>query len=295
MNSITVKAPAKVNLYLKVLSKRRDSYHNIHTIFERISLCDTIRISKIPKGIVVRSDRPLTKNPKDNLVYKAAHHMLMRYGIRSGVKIEIKKRIPVAAGLGGGSSDAAATILGINELFGLKLRPVSLIPVGNKIGADVPFFLLEARFAAGRGIGGNLDIIDSKSRLWHLLVFPGFKVETKLVYKAFDSLKNPKPNNLTCKMSDAKIVSSLTGHSGIEAMLHNDLERAAISKKAVLYGIIKSLERLLGRKFIVSGSGPSLFCLYGTGREAIAGKKAILRSIPAAERALWRIFAVSTA
>ena len=295
MDSITVKAPAKVNLFLKVLSKRKDSYHNIHTLFERISLYDTIRISRIPKSIIVRSDRPVTKNPKDNLVYKAAQGMLRRAGTSSGVKIEIKKRIPVAAGLGGGSSDAAATILGINKLFNLKLGPASLIRMGNKIGADVPFFLLNTRFAVGRGTGGDLSIIDSKKGLWHLLVFPGFKVDTKSVYKAFDALKSVKSRRLTCKMPGVKIVSSLTDHRDIEAVLCNDLEDAAISKKGVIGGILKSLGQLLGKKFIVSGSGPSLFCLYGTGKEAIAAKRAILRHVPAGERAGWRIFAVRTA
>jgi 4-diphosphocytidyl-2C-methyl-D-erythritol kinase len=334
MNSITVKAPAKVNLFLKILSKRRDSYHNIHTLFERISLYDTIKITKIPRGITVKADKPVTKNPKDNLVYKAANSMLARAGVRSGVRIEIKKRIPIAAGLGGGSSDAAATIIGINKLFNLKLKSVSLMKIGSKIGADVPFFLLDAPLAVGKGTGGNLSIMDSGKTLWHLLVFPGFKVDTKSVYKAFDSLKTGKSslgsarddtepvevsNPLTCGTRGVKIqalssilggavrrsqrrkrfgeggVSSLRDQIDIEALLYNDLERAAISKKQIIGGISKSLGQLLGRRFIVSGSGPSLFCLYGTGREAVAGKRAILRCVPAADRAGWRIFAVRTA
>src|SRR3989338_6988043 len=99
MNSVIVKAPAKVNLFLHVLSKRRDSYHNIYTLFERISLADVIKITKIPKGIVVKSNVFITRNPKDNLVYKAAEAILKRGKVKSGVKIEIKKRIPIAAGL----------------------------------------------------------------------------------------------------------------------------------------------------------------------------------------------------
>jgi len=295
MTSITVKAHAKVNLFLRVLSKRRDSYHNILTLFERISLYDTIRISKIPRGIVVRSDKPITINPKDNLVYKAAQSMLSGAGIRSGVKIEIKKRIPIAAGLGGGSSDAAATIIGINKLFDLKLNKASLVRIGKRIGADVPFFLLDTHFALGKGVGDDLTIIESKRRLWHLLAFPGFKLDTKGVYKAFDRLKKTGLKRLTGQKPDVKMIASLMERGGIGTMLYNDLERAAISKKKVLSGILKGLGRLLGRSFIVSGSGPSLFCLYGTGKEAIAGKRAILRGVPAGKRKGWRIFAVKTA
>jgi 4-diphosphocytidyl-2-C-methyl-D-erythritol kinase len=295
MNSITLKAPAKVNLFLRVLSRRRDGYHNINTVFERISLYDTIKISRIPKGIVVRSDKAITKNPKDNLVHKAAGAMLACARIKSGVKIEIKKRIPIAAGLGGGSSDAAATVLGIDRLFGLKFGSARLLKIGERIGADVPFFLLNTRLASGRGIGGNLSIIDSKGELWHLLVFPGFKVDTKSVYKAFDRLKKRRPNSLTSKMPGVKIFSSLKDNGLIEKALFNDLERAAISKNKAIGGILKSLGQLLGKKFIVSGSGPSLFCLYGTCKEANAARQVVLKGIPASERALWRILAVKTA
>ncbi len=185
MTSITVTAPAKVNLFLKVLSKRKDSYHNILTLLERISLADKIKISKILKGIIVKSDKLITRNPKDNLVYRAAEMILKHGRIKSGVKIEIKKRIPIAAGLGGGSSDAAAVLIGLNKLFRLRLNNNTLSGFGKKLGADVPFFILNTPFAIGRSKGDVLKTVHSKSRFWHLLIYPGFKMATKDVYKAF--------------------------------------------------------------------------------------------------------------
>ena len=151
MKSITLSAPAKVNLFLKVLNKRSDGYHNIYTLFERISLADKITITAIPCGIEVSSDKFITADPKDNLVYRAAELILKKgkVGVKKGVKIRVAKRIPIAAGLGGGSSDAGAVLMGINRLFDLKLKQAELVKLGNKLGADVPFFLLNTPFASG--------------------------------------------------------------------------------------------------------------------------------------------------
>jgi len=295
MNSITVRAPAKVNLFLKILSKRKDRYHNIHTLFERISLYDTIRISRAQKGIIVSSDKPITKDPKDNIVYKAAQAILKQGKPGYGVLIEIKKRIPIAAGLGGGSSDAAATLIGINKLFNLGLGRSALMRIGRSLGADVPFFLLDARFAVGKGIGDDLDIIKIKRRLWHILVYPGFKVSTKDVYKVFDGLPGRESKGLTYSRQGAKIQTPLTGYKNMEQALYNDLERATLLQKGIIGCILEGLAQLLGKKFIVSGSGPSLFCLYGTGKEAIAAKRTILRRMPANKRRGWQIFVVKTA
>ncbi len=288
MDSITVTAPAKVNLFLKILSKRKDSYHNIFTLFERISLADTIRISKIPKNIVVRSDIAVTRNQKDNLAYQAAALILKYKRIKSGVRIEINKNIPVAGGLGGGSSDAAAVLIGINKLFRLKLSNNILIKLGKKLGADVPFFLSGASFAVGTGKGDKLKVIKSRSRFWHLLINPGIRLSTKLIYKAFD---------LTPNLADVKInpASELKiNYARIESMLYNDLEKTAVSKKEIIGKILKGLAQLLGKKAIVSGSGPSLFCLYRTRKEAIRARKKVLSSVPAGKRIGWQIFVVGT-
>ncbi|MFA5084996.1 MAG: 4-(cytidine 5'-diphospho)-2-C-methyl-D-erythritol kinase [Candidatus Omnitrophota bacterium] len=306
MNSITVKAPAKVNLFLKVLGKRKDSYHNILTLFERISLADTIKISKIPKGIVVKSDMLITPDARDNLCFKAAEAVLKRGKVVSGVKIEIKKRIPIASGLGGGSSDAASTIMGINRLFKLRLNSKTLLDIGRKLGADVPFFLLDTQFAIGRGRGDMLEVVKSKAKFWHLIVKAGYKTATKDIYGSFDraskrlilrhgsgSSAELLPKHLTPRSGSAKIHPLLElrmDYAEAESILHNDLERAVSLKKGVTGRIFKSLAQLLGKKIIISGSGPSLFCLYRTRREAIEARDAVLKSMNALSRTNWQIF-----
>lgn len=288
MNSITLTAPAKVNLFLKVLNKRSDAYHNIFTLFERVSLADKIKITKIPKGIVVSSDVFITANPKLNLVYKAAELILKYKKARSGVKIKISKKIPIAAGLGGGSSDAAATLAGINRLFGMKLGQAKLVSLGRQLGADVPFFVLDTAFAFGRSRGDKLEAAKPGLTLWHLIINPGFKVAAKDVYEAFD---------LTTNRTDAKIhnrTKIFTDLNALESMLHNDLEDIVVAKKDGVGNIIKRLASSLGKKAILSGSGPSVFCLYGTRKEAVAAKKRLLASVPPAEREGWQVVVART-
>lgn len=297
MASIELTAHAKVNLFLKVLGKRRDSYHNILTIFERISLADRIKISRTRSGISVSSDRPITRDQRDNLVYKAAKLILAYKKVRGGAAMRITKRIPVAAGLGGGSSDAAAALIGINRLYGLKLDNEALMELGSKLGADVPFFISGARAAIGTGIGDRIRPLKAKKALWHLLVNPGFGIPTKDIYKEFDQKVKKEPKCLTMVPSGAKIHSLLgeaVDFGTIEPMLHNDLESIAVAKKAVLGSIIGRLATLLGKKAIVSGSGPSVFCLYSTRKEAQRARSVFVKSLPAGERKRWQVFVVGT-
>ncbi|MCX5679402.1 MAG: 4-(cytidine 5'-diphospho)-2-C-methyl-D-erythritol kinase [Candidatus Omnitrophica bacterium] len=293
MPSITLTAPAKVNLFLKVLGRRRDGYHNIHTIFEKISLADKITITSVPHGIKVLSDKVITRNPEDNIAYKAAELVIREFKISSGVSIYIRKKIPMAAGLGGGSSDAASVLMGMDRLFGLRISKSRMIDLAAKLGADVPFFVLGAAFATGKGIGEKLKPLNMGRKLWHLLVFPGFESATKEVYEAFDRLDFA----LTGHTGDVKIgrlFQSFTVFKVIEAMLYNDLQCAAISEKKVLGSIIERLTASLGKKVVLSGSGSSVFCLYRTGKEAVKAKARIYRSIPAVMRKHWDIFVVQT-
>lgn len=294
MNSIKISAPAKVNLFLKVLNKRKDGYHNIETLFERISLADEIKISKIPKGIIVSSDKFITSDSKDNLVYKAAELILEKAGIASGVKIHIKKNIPIAAGLGGGSSDAASVLIGLNKLFNIGLTRKELAVFARQLGADVGFFILDTPFAIGRDRGDKLEKARIKAKLWHLIINPGFKLATKDIYAAYDKRR---PKLLTRYGGNVRIHRSLTDSlnpESLEDMLYNDLEEIAIEKKNLLGSIIERLAYHLGRKAIVSGSGPSVFCLYRTGKEVRAAKDKIFRSVPASQRKGWQVFVTST-
>lgn len=297
---------------MKVLSKRKDSYHNILTLFEKISLSDTIKITKIPlaRGIVLKCDRPVTKRPSDNLAYKAARAILGYKKVKFGVKIGISKRIPAGAGLGGGSSDAASVLIGINKLFNLNMPRSKLMELGRALGADISFFISGASFAIGSGKGNRLKEMPSKARLWHLLIWPGFAVSTKDAYDRFDRSSKcliPRRNSgsstklrskyLTRRQGNVKItipLPDISNLSAVESMLHNDLEDIAKSKYKVIGNIIERLALILNKKAILSGSGPSLFCLYRTREEVISAKERLLRSVPEGERRLWQVFVVST-
>lgn len=294
MNSITIAAPAKVNIFLKILNRRKDGYHNIFTLFERVSLSDTITIKKRPSGIKVTSNVTITGKPEDNLAYKAAFAILRHENIDSGVSIHINKRIPIAAGLGGGSSDAASTLLAVNKLYRLGLKKEALMKIGRKLGADVPFFILEKPFAYAKGAGDRLEIVPQRKRFWHIIINPGFKVATKDIYQALDKAR---ARRLTKKAPNATINRPVRGPlqaDVLEPMMHNDLEEIVISKRVVIGTILRRLANLLGTKVIVSGSGPSVFCLYETRKEAEKAKELIFSSIPGRERKGWHLVIAKT-
>ncbi|MBN2452996.1 MAG: 4-(cytidine 5'-diphospho)-2-C-methyl-D-erythritol kinase [Candidatus Omnitrophica bacterium] len=286
MSSIELTAPAKVNLVLKVFNKRKDGYHNLLTLFERISLSDLVTVSMAPSGISITCDRAVVKRAKDNIAYKAAELILKTARVGAGVRIDIRKRIPVAAGLGGGSSDAAATLIGINRLFNINMGKAGLMRLGAKLGADVPFFIFDTPFAVGRGIGDRLKKADLRVKLYHLLIYPGFKVATKDVYKALDL-------GLTMRRGGDKITLP-KDWSGFEGIVHNDLEDIIIIKRPVIGKVIQCLVSSLGRKAMVSGSGPSVFCLYRTRREAVRARDKLFSSVPARLRRNWQVFIVET-
>lgn len=288
MTSIRLLAPAKVNLFLKILNKRPDGYHDILTLFDRISLADRITISKIPEGIVVSSDRFITHRQKENLAYKAAALILERGRVKGGLRIKIEKRIPIAAGLGGGSSDAAAVLMGVNRLCSMRLSPSVLLRLAGRLGADIPFFMLNSPFAVGRSRGDKLEKLPLKIRPWHLVVNPGFGVSTKAIYEKFDASQGLTKKRRNAKIHPVCVIPA--DFAALESMLHNDLEKAAIAEEKLIGGMIERLAYTLRKKAIVSGSGPSVFCLYRTRKEAKEAKRKFLISIPAGMRKLWKVF-----
>jgi 4-diphosphocytidyl-2-C-methyl-D-erythritol kinase len=174
-------SPAKVNLILKVLRKRPDGYHDLATLMQRISLYDEMSFARREEGISLHCDNDALPEDEGNIVYRAAQALLARCPAPAGIDITLKKRIPLAAGLGGGSSNAATTLTAVNELMGRPCNQQELLHIGARLGADVPFFIF-GRTAWAFGIGERLHAAPETPRFWFVLVNPGFSLSTKIVY-----------------------------------------------------------------------------------------------------------------
>ena len=183
MQEIRVRAHAKINLYLDVVGKREDGYHNLETIFHSIGLHDEVIIRKqAAKGITIHCDHVGVPCDSRNLAYRAAYLLGDVAGGIGGIAIDIQKRIPVAAGLAGGSANAAAVLHGVNELFGLGFTQATLMQLGAQLGADVPF-CLHGGAAFGIGIGDQLTPLPTLSDVPLLLLNPGIEIPTATVFK----------------------------------------------------------------------------------------------------------------
>ena len=284
MKSITLDAPAKINLYLDVINKRRDSYHNIATIFQKLKLCDRIKVSTAKRGISLCSDSPALPNGKTNLAYRAASLMKNEFQIKDGVDIAIKKKIPIAAGLGGGSSDAASVIMAIVKLFGLRVNLSRLIKLAKTIGADVPFFISEYNCAIGRGIGSRLKELSAHTPSYVLVLVPRMRIYTRTIYRKL-TLRLTKPTmdvNLI-----AHILSHEDGLTRAANSLYNRLEDVVLP----IYPIVSEGKKILSSHAegtLLSGSGPAIFGLFSKRKEAVKARRSIRRDKK------WQLFLTET-
>ena len=245
-------APAKVNLVLRILRKRKDGYHEIKTVFQKISLADTLHfgLTKEP-GIAITTNHANLPTGEENLVYRAARMILDGADYRGGLWVRIHKRIPLGAGLGGGSSDAATTLRAGSELLGLRLTQKDMARMGAKLGADVPFFFMKGA-ALGSGIGDRLRPIELPE-FWYVLINPGFEVSTAWAYRAVRLTKKP------FHYSFNKFATSLRG---IGRILQNDQEDG-VSRVHPEIGTIKDLLLSAGAEgALMSGSGPTVFGIF---------------------------------
>ena len=262
---IRFRAPAKLNLYLRVLGRRPDGYHEIETLFERIDLADELTIEAHPDRLLLTCTDPALSCGEDNLVLKAARVLQQVSGTSRGASLHLLKRIPIAAGLGGGSSDAAAALLGLNQLWGLGLGPGRLQELAATLGSDVPFFLCESPWAIGRGRGETCEPLESSRQLAQVLVVPDAALSTKEIYAA-------SRFGLTASAPSISMIrhafSNGPALAGLAQGLWNDLEPEAIRRCPVISVIQTHLRDLgcLGTR--VSGSGPAVFGLCRDARHA---------------------------
>ncbi|MFH2145651.1 MAG: 4-(cytidine 5'-diphospho)-2-C-methyl-D-erythritol kinase [Candidatus Omnitrophota bacterium] len=263
---LKLSTPAKINLFLEILGKRKDGYHNLKTLFLKVRLFDKINIcARKDKTIKISCNVKNVPVNKKNLVFKAVRLMQKYGGLDRGVSINIKKNIPVAAGLGGASSDAAATLFGLNRLWALNLSLKALMGLAKKIGADVPFFLLTDSMAYGTGRGDILKPLKIDKKYWILLVIPKIKVSTKRIYQAFTE-------DLTKTRDDVKLLTCALRKvdiSVIGELLFNRLESVTFNKYRWLGKLKDKISALGARAVLMSGSGAVLFGFFKNREEAI--------------------------
>jgi len=273
MQSFKIYAPAKLNLYLDVLDKRPDGFHNIKTLFEKIDLKDEIEIKETPKGIkVIVEPKTLCPGGKDNIVYKAVDRLLKEVGTDLGIEVTIKKRIPVGSGLGGGSSDAASVLRAINEKFDLGIDNERLFSIASELGKDVPFFMRDEAFLIGRGRGEDLESVDIDSSFSHVVIKPSVSISTERMYKRLDDYKRPqRKDNLYLLTEATKKIDLLS----LKKSYYNAFEE--ILTDNTQYEEAKSLLLKAGAETVfLSGSGSALFCTLKDKRKA----EEILEAIP---------------
>ena len=254
MRALVVPAFAKINLGLEVLGTRQDGYHELRTLFQTIDLHDDVELRARSEGVSLVCDHPQVPSDAGNLAYRAAQDLCRFAGVSRGVEITLRKRIPVAGGLGGGSSDAAATLMGLDRLWGLKLGPAGLHPLARRLGADVPFFLLGGT-ALGLGRGDEVYPLARQVRAYVVLVDPDRPVSTAAVFRRVDASLTPRENGYTI----FRFVSrDLEGQQAFP-ILANDLEDAALAEAPELR---EPMGRIRG---ILVGSGCSLAAMSGSG------------------------------
>ncbi len=272
MKKIRLYSPAKLNLFLKVTGKRPDGYHNLVTIFERINLCDEISFALNPKGeIRISCSHPDVPTDTTNIVYKAAQLLKTKHRVVQGVDIVIKKRIPVAAGLGGGSSNGATALMGLNRLWKLSLSKRQLLSYARVLGSDVAFFLHDCRWGLGTQRGDRVKALKIAAKLWHILVVPEIKVYSRQVFEAFNF-------RLTKKNDGVNILArALRNHDvpAIGSLLLNDLETTIVRLYPNLITVKNKLRELPTQGVAFSGSGPALFGLTKSQAQAKAIKTAL--------------------
>lgn len=260
--TIAVNAPAKVNLTLDVKYKRPDGYHELETIMHQIDLCDHIILEQ-NREIVLESNSTKIPRGKDNLACRAAAQFMEKFGIKAGVRILLEKIIPVGAGLAGGSTDAAAVISGLNRLYDLGAELEDLMPIAASLGSDVPF-CLQGGTALATGRGEILEPVYPAHALNLVLVKPPFEVSTARVYGHLD-LATVREH------PDARQLLAAWDHNDLESMalnMINVLENVTINRFPEIGQIKKKLTDLGAGAVLMSGSGPSVFGLFGSIGEA---------------------------
>lgn len=263
MKVLTISAPAKINLSLDITGKLENGYHTLEMILQTISLKDEIMLEKQPEGVTIVCTHPLVPSDGSNICHKAARAFFLKTGIQGGVKIQIQKRIPVGAGLAGGSSNAAAVLKGLNTLYETCLSEDELLEMGLQCGADVPFCLAGGTCLA-RGIGEKLTRLPSFGGVHAVLIMPEFSVSTAWVYQNYrmdDPVRHPDTQAILSALRAGDVAK-------VAREMKNVLETVTAVKYPEIEGIKRDLKNSGALGSLMSGSGPSVFGLFGDPEQA---------------------------
>ena len=293
MPTLVCASHAKLNLSLRVLRRRPDGYHDISSVFERISLCDTVRLCAVPgPSIRFRCASPSVPSGGGNLCVKAAL-ALQRFAPGKGCSITLTKRIPVGSGMGGGSSNAAAVLTGLARLWRLKITEKELLETAAGIGSDVPFFVSGCRFGLVTGRGERIKPFTGRGpTLYHVILMPCVSVATKGIYDAWDRGNKTPPRRLTTPGTDATIILQALKNRDLRALcggLRNDLESVTGS---VYPGIRDAIKQLSQEPEVagvsMTGSGAAVFGVFGSKRAQVSCARRL-------HRGDFRVFCAETA
>jgi 4-diphosphocytidyl-2-C-methyl-D-erythritol kinase len=284
-----ITAPAKINLYLKVLSKRDDGYHQIETFFERISIFDRLSIESVrDSSTTIVCDDSRVPLGEESLMGRIARAFREKSGKKVHFYVKLEKNIPLGAGLGGGSSDAAALLKGMNSLTGFPLDEAALYEVSSQLGADIPFFVSEGSFARGTERGDIIQKVETDLEIWHILVTPPFEVSTRDIYNkisAFGLTNNRGVDRMfTAFLKQGNI-------SGIAENLCNDLQAVTLRDFPTLEHVFSVLKTEGAKGVLLSGSGPTVFGIFGH-EEVIKAEEKVRHVFPAEEG--WKVFTART-
>lgn len=252
-----IKAYAKINISLDIVGKREDGYHLLEMIMQSIDLYDELNIEKQNEDITIKCNKPYVPTDERNLAYKAAKLFIEKYQINSGVSININKNIPVCAGLAGGSTDGAAVLKAMNEIFGIHASDEELMELGLQLGADVPY-CIKGGTALCRGIGEEVTKLNDFKDKILVLVKPPFGVSTKSVYQEFDLSKaRSHPNtDVLIKAIEENDLTLVANN------MKNLLENVTLRKHKILISIKEEMKNSGSIGTMMSGSGPTVFAFF---------------------------------
>lgn len=272
MDQCVRKAYAKINLGLDVTGRLENGYHVVKMVMQTVGIYDVLTLKKISEGIVVTTDNGELPTDDNNLIYKAARLMRETYNIAEGVSIHLEKNIPIAAGMAGGSTDAAGTFLGMNELFNIGATVQELQELGVKVGADVPYCIMGGT-ALAEGIGEILSPLPAPPECFLVVAKPDINVSTKYVYEHLDAEgveKHPDIDGMIEALRDGDL-------QGIVSRLGNVLENVTVKKHGIISTIKQCMIEQGALGSLMSGSGPTVFGIFTDAEYAQKAKAEIER------------------